>query len=182
MNNIPVTIVTKDATLDDMSINDYHDLFYEVRYDSLTDKLMSLDTFRNHIGSRFSKALWGQFHHREITPNRDMRNELRAARGMALLPPTVAEATSQSSPNSMVMRIGEGIPDRIVMIAQSKPFRLRVDESSVDIIEPVTSVARKRKPVVRPVATIEHEKRRLKMRVAWTDVIEAGLLYLESQP
>lgn len=182
MNNIPVTIVTKDATLDDLSVNDYHDLFYEVRYDSLTDKLMSFDKFINNVHSGYSKALWAQFYNHEILPNRGMRNELRSARGLPLLPPTVLEATSQSSPDSMVMRIGEGVPNRIVMLGRSKPFSLRVNESAVDIIEPVTRVTRKRKPVIRPVVNRNQEERRVNLGVKWVEVIEAGLLFLESQP
>lgn len=184
MNNIPVTLVTKDATLDDLSVSDYHDLFYEVRYDSLTDKLMSFDKFIANVHSQYSKALWSQFYNKEIVPNRGMRNELRAARGLALLPPTVAEATNQSSPDSMVVRIGSDVPDKIVMIGHSQPFTISVNESAVEIIESkphVTTVTRQRKPLVRPVATIEHEKRRVELGVKWADVIEAGLKSLESK-
>ena len=182
MNTIPVTQVTKDATFDDLSVNDYHDLFYEVRYDSLTDKLMSFDEFIAHVHSSYSRALWAQFYNKEINPNRGMRNELRAARGLALLPPTVAEATAQSSPDSMVVKIGDEVPDKIVMIGHSKPITISVNESAVEIIESsvsVTRVTRKRKPVIRPVATTEQEERRAKLNMRWGDVIEAGLMFFE---
>lgn len=177
-------LLTKDATLDDLSISDYRELFEEIRYDSAQDKYLSFDKFIDYIHSGYSKALWAQFSKQEIAPNRGMRNELRRARGLPVLPPTVAEVTAQASPDAEVVMIGDGVPDRIVMIEYTEPVTLRVNDSSVEIIENqpqkvVTTVTTKRKPVIRPVVSFEANARREALGVRWVDVIEAGLAELE---
>lgn len=179
-----VELLTKDATLDDLSISDYRELFEEIRYDSVQDKYLSFDKFIDHIHSGYSKALWAQFSKGEIAPNRGMRNELRKARGLPLLPPTVAEVTAQASPDAEVVMIGDGVPDRIVMIEYKSPVTIQVNDSSVEIIESqprkvVTAVTTKRKPVIRPVVSFEANARREALGVKWSDVIEAGLRELE---
>lgn len=180
-----IELLTKDATLDDLSTGEYHELFEEIRYDSTLDKFLSFDKFIEHIHSVYSKALWAKFSSGEIAPNRGMRNELRAARGLPLLPPTVAEVTATASPDSEVTKIGQGTPDRIVMIEYTEPVTIQVNDSSVEIVENqpskvVTSVTTKRKPMVRPVVSIEADSRRAAIGAKWADVIEAGLKALEN--
>ena len=116
----PVTLVTRDATLDDLSLQDYADMVAELR------QAMSFDKMIAALGSVYSKALWAKVAD-GATPNREQRNELRRYFGKPALPPTVAECTSQASPDAAVWTVGEGVPDTVVMVALSEPVTLRVN-------------------------------------------------------
>lgn len=131
MNNITVERITKNATMDDLSISQYRDIFEELRNDGGLkakvaattgkapdpEKPLSYDNWIVATGSKFSKALWQKYATGEIdAPNRDMRNELRALVGLPLLPPTIMEAISVASPDAEVLRIGDETPDRLIMV------------------------------------------------------------------
>ena len=126
----PVTLVTKDATLDDLTLQDYADMVAELR------QTMSFDKMIAALGSVYSKALWAKVAD-GATPNREQRNELRRYFGKPPLPPTVAECTAQASPDAAVWTVGEGVPDTVVMVASDEPLTLRVN-GTVQVVTTVT--------------------------------------------
>ena len=121
MTNTPVTLVTRDATLDEFSAGDYRDMVIELRQ---TYSLRQLDEL---VGKICSPALWAKVEHGEAVANRAQRNALRKLFNKPPLPPTVAECTSQASPDAAVWTVGEGVPDTVVMVALSEPVTLRVN-------------------------------------------------------
>lgn len=177
-----VTKITQDATLDSLSAADYADIFTEIR------ERMSLDKFCALVGSAYSKAQWGKYEHGEIGPTRIMRNELRRAVGKPELPPTVAEATAQASPDAAVWRIGEGVPEHVIMVTNA-PVTLRVNGaveavSQTPHVTEVTAPSRTRKPHKRLWIPERLLERYTGLRTAYSDadIIEAGIRTLEAMP
>ncbi len=180
--NQTVSLLTKDATLDDLSTGDYRDIFSEIR------EKMSLDKFCGLVNSQYSKAQWSKFEHdANMQPTRPMRNELRRAVGQPELPPTVAECAAQASPDAAVWRVGEGVPEHVIMVG-SEPVTLHVN-SGVSVIEPERHVTKvtggqvKRKYHVRPWVSESQNERFLALPVGltWGMVLDAGLDALEGE-
>jgi hypothetical protein len=167
-----VTLVTRDATLDDMRPVDYADAFAELRQTA-----GSLDKFIALVGSQYSKAQWNKFEHGELALTRQMRNDIRRGVGLPELPLTITEAVGAASPDAAVWSVGDGIPETVIMVAPGK-YDLHVN-GSVTVREAVTSVTPKRTPVARPVASKAQDARRVAIGAKWQDVIEAGLKALE---
>jgi hypothetical protein len=63
-------------------------------YRTVGKRVMSLDAFVTAVRSTFSKAQWSKYHNGQAPLNRTMRNELRTAVGLPLLPPTLAEVNA----------------------------------------------------------------------------------------
>ncbi len=186
--NRTVTMLTKDATLDDLSTGDYLDMCDELRpVDPKTGNKLSIDKFIARIGSQWSKPLWHQVIGGEKNLNRSQRNELRAAMGLPLLPPTVAECAAQASPDASVWRVGEDVPQHVIMVG-SAPVVLHVN-SGVSVIEPERHVTKvtggqvKRKYRVRPWVSESQNERFLALPVGltWGMVLDAGLDALEGE-
>ena len=173
-----VTLITRDATLDKLSAQDYRDIFTEVR------EKMSLDKFVALSGSQYSTAQWGKYEHAaDMTPTRAMRNDLRRAVGMEELPPTVAEATAQASPDASVWTVGEGVPEHVIMVG-SAPITLHVNGgvSEVRMNSDVTRLHGATRRFVRPVVSDSQKQRFDALPGAkWRDVIDAGLAALEGR-
>lgn len=182
----PVTLVTRDATLDNLSVGDYLEMCEELRpIDPKTGNRLSIDKFIARIGSQWSKPLWHQVIGGEKLPNRSQRNELRAAMGLPLLPPTVADATAQASPDAAVWMVGDGVPEHVIMVG-SEPVTLHVN-SGVSVVAPQAHVTRvtgrqiQRKRYTRPCVSEAQNRRFLALPVrSWGDVIEAGLTVWEN--
>jgi hypothetical protein len=190
----PVTLVTQDATLDDLSTQDYRDMYDELRLlDPVTNVYtVSLDKFVTLVSSQYSKAQWSKYHNGETTLTRTMRNELRRCVGLKLLPPTVAEATATASPDAAVWQIGDGPAEHVIMVTTQEPITLYVNgavsvgEQATQIaqhddVTPVTRTERLQKPRTRPTASEAQEKRRLALGAKWQQVIDAGLSALENE-
>jgi hypothetical protein len=190
----PVTCITKDATLDDLSTADYRDMYDELRLLNPVTGVytMSLDKFVTLVSSQYSKAQWSKYHNGETTLTRTMRNELRRCVGLKLLPPTVAEATAASSPDAAVWQVGDGPAEHVIMVTTQEPITLYVNGSvSVaeqatqtaqhDAVTPVTQTGPLQKPRTRPTASVAQENRRLALGVKWAEIIERGLRALESE-
>lgn len=175
-----VTLVTRDATLDNLSAQDYRDMVQELR------GTMSLDKMIAELGSVWSKPLWSQVEKGEKVANRSQRNELRRYYGMPELPPTVAEATAQASPDAAVWRVGDGVPEHVIMVTDGPPVTLHVN-GAVTAATEVTDVPcnadykrqdkRKRvqRYIARPSVTEAQYGRFLALGCTWRDVIDAGL-------
>jgi hypothetical protein len=189
----PVTLVTRDATLDDLSTADYRDIYDELREkdDCNGSYAVSLDKFVTLVSSQYSKAQWSKYHNGETVLTRNMRNELRRCVGVKLLPPTVAEATATASPDAAVWQVGDGPAEHVIMVTTQEPITLHVNGAvSVGEAQPkqdasahVTGVTRTtapRKYYARPTASEAQENRRLALGVKWAEIIEAGLKALEA--
>ena len=162
-----VTLVTRDATLDDLSDKDYREIYEELSRLSQdgkrTKESLSFDKFIASIDSHFSKALWARYENGEVRLNRAQRNELRAAMNRPLLPPTVAEATAQASPDAAVWTVGDGVPEHVIMVGET-PVTLYVNGAVSTVtqkcdVTKVTRPTRTRKRVVRPFIPIEYKER-----------------------
>jgi len=200
----PVTLVTKDATLDNLSTADYRDIFTELRQNLSLDKLIGV------MGSSYSKATWSKYERQELELNRTMRSELRRAVNLPALPETVTEAVNnRTSPDAEVWTVGDGAfsAGKVLLISgehqdlvlhvngavQAMPnsgsFLINAFDSIVTNppmphstgVTSVTTVATPRKPLIRPVASIEQNERRAALLASWKDVIEAGLRVLENR-
>ena len=173
-----VTLVTHDATLDDLSLEDYRDMVQELR------STLSLQQMIDTLESQYSRPLWARVEKGEAAPNRNQRNELRRYWKRPLLPPTVAEATAAASPDAAVWQVGEGTPETIVMLPHGDPITLHVNGSVsvVDAQQPaqrrVTGVTRTQRS---PRYTTSQMQRRRALGVSWRAVVEAGLTILEQE-
>lgn len=176
---VTVTLVTRDATLDDLSVADYRDIYDELRQDKSLGAVVAL------LQSEYSRAMWHQYEHGERALNRTMRNELRAAMNRTLLPPTVAEATAQASPDAAVWTVGDGVPEHVIMVSAT-PVTLHVNGSVSTVAQTsnVTGVTRgkfQRKRYVRPCVPFEYAERLAGLvGVSWQDVFERGLQAYEN--
>jgi hypothetical protein len=192
--NEPVTRITKDATLDDLSTQDYRDIYDELREkdDRNGSYAVSLDKFVTLVSSQYSKAQWSKYHNGETTLTRTMRNELRRCVGVPTLPPTVAEATATASPDAAVWQVGTGPAEHVIMVTTQEPITLHVNGAvSVgeqaarmpqrDVVTPVTRTGLPRKHYARPTASEAQENRRLALGVKWAEIIERGLSALEQE-
>ena len=183
-----VTKVTADATLDDLSAQDYRDIYEELRrYDENTGKfIVSLDGLIALIGSAYSKGQWHKYHTGQMALTRTMRNELRVAMNRDALPLTVADAVAQhTSPDAAVYTVGAGVAGMVILVADGIKTTLHVNGSVAEAhgmpCNPGYSSTAPRKPVVRPVASKAQDERREALKTTWRDVIEAGLEAMEQK-
>ena len=183
---LPVTLVTRDATLDDLSLTDYVDMVQDLRTTLSLEKLIAV------LGSQYSKPLWARVEKGEVPPNRNQRNELRRYYGMLPLPPTVAEATAAASPDAAVWQVGDGPAEHVIMVTAVEPLTLRVNGAvsvaSADAqsqqnahVTPVTRKGAQRRHYARPAATEAQNSRRLALSASWRQIIDAGLSALEGK-
>lgn len=198
-----VTLVTRDATLDTLSAGDYQDIFTELRQN------LSLDKFLAVTSSQYSKATWSKYERRELELNRTMRNSLRMAVGLPPLPETVTEAVAnRTSPDAAVWLVGDGTAQHVILVgAHDDGVTLHVNGEVTEAHAahwlvnafdtcvanpPVTeahsvpcnrgyTASTPRKALIRPVASIEQNGRRVALLASWKDVIEAGLQAMEKE-
>lgn len=195
----PVTLVTRDATLDDLSTQDYRDIYDELRErdDATGVYAVSLDKFVTLVSSQYSKAQWSKYHNGETTLTRTMRNELRHCVGLKLLPPTVAEATASASPDAAVWQVGDGPADSVIMVTGTEPMVLHVNGSvsvadvpatmpTLPPVTPVTQTRKRARNAPRPFVSNEQEARQKSLldkgiAASWRDIINRGLDALEQE-
>ena len=122
MTAVTVVTVTKNATVDEYTEEDYRDMYGELRDNH------SLSQFIDLVGSRYSKGLWSKWENGTGKLNRTMRSELRRGVGMPELPPTVADAVSVASDDAEVVQVGAGQPDRIIMASsRAEPMTIHLN-------------------------------------------------------
>jgi hypothetical protein len=181
----PVTLVTRDATLDNLSAGDYRDMVDELRGKMSIDKMIAA------LESQWSKALWAKVEHGEVAPNRSQRNELRRHFNRPPLPPTVAEATAQASPDAAVWQVGEGTPETVIMVTAARPLTLHVNGTvTAEEYAPLPRYAtqdtpgqakRVRRYVTRPTPSKTQVERFTRLSTTWRNVIDAGLSAMEAE-
>lgn len=108
---VSVTVVTAEAVRsDELTDQDYADIYEEVR------RKMSLRAFVDLAGSVYSIAWWSKLEAGKATLTRQAKRELRRVVGLPDLRPTVEEAVAGVDPDATVYRVGEGQPDRVVLV------------------------------------------------------------------
>lgn len=181
MTDIPVTVVTRNATQDGLTDSEYAEIFAELREQHSLAQLCEL------LRSQFSRALWNKYERGGMELTRQMRNELRAAVGLPVLPPTLEEVAATINPDALVVKVGDETPHSLILLGTSGSLTIgfngtivaRYTTAPLDPL--VTSVTRaQRRRYHRPVATEAQEGRKQALGVEWKDVIEAGLEALES--
>jgi hypothetical protein len=192
MSKQAVILVTRDATLDDLSTQDYRDIYDELRErdDRNNSYAVSLDKFVTLVSSQYSKAQWSKYHNGETTLTRTMRNELRRCVGLKPLPPTVAEATANASPDAAVWSIGDGPAEHVIMVTTPEPITLHVN-GAVTVASDDAQMPRNagyngqgatktpQRYRTRPTASEVQNRRREALGAKWSEVIECGLKTLE---
>jgi hypothetical protein len=112
-------LLTRDATLDDWSTQEYVDAYQELRrWDEEKQKfLLSLDKWVKLIGEPPSKGEWNRLDRGEVGWTRTLRNKLREVVGAPPLPLTVQETVATNvSPDAAIYRLGVGIGDQVVIV------------------------------------------------------------------
>ena len=190
-NHAAVTMVTRDATLDDLSLTDYRDMVQELRGSLSLEKLIA------ELGSQYSKPLWAKVEKGETAPNRNQRNELRRYYKMPPLPPTVAEATATASPDAAVWQVGDGPADHVIMVTTHEPITLHVNGavsvdsqrasiSTLPFVTPVTQARKRARNAPRPFVSKRQEARQKALldkgkAANWNEIINRGLDALEQE-
>ena len=177
-----VTLLTKDATLDDLSAGDYREIYEELKQGKSLGAVVDL------LQSEYSRAMWHQYEKGERALNRTMRNELRMALKKPPLPLTIAEATAQASPDAAVWRVGDGVPEHVIMVSDT-PVTLHVNGAVTTVaqmsnVTGVTGSKIQRKRYTRPCLPETQVDRFLSLcsglgALAWNEVIDAGLQHYE---
>jgi hypothetical protein len=182
-------MLTKDATLDDLSAGDYRDIYIELRRLRMEPKdRLSYDRFIAMVGSTTSKAYWAQYDAGLVTLNRKMRNDLRRGCGIDELPPTVTEAVGAASPDAAVWQVGEGVPETVIMVG-AEPVTLYVNGGVSEVVEnahvtQLQGATRTRKHNTRVWIPETQNDRFMRLRdglgeLTWREVQDAGLKYFE---
>lgn len=201
--------LTQDATLDDLSLADYHAIYDELRpFDPAAKKRVpTIREFCAQINWTMAPAHWTNWELGRGNLTRTMRSALRVAVGKTALPPTVTEAvTNHASPDAAVWLVGQdGQPvETVVMIAgdadalmgvkngqgiswfnpgleQAKRAEVVVQAADVS---GVTAAQERRKPDnqwIPPWRRKEAKQRRQRLGVSWDEVVERGLKALEAE-
>lgn len=127
---IPVTLITRSAGTDDLTEQDYRDIYEEVNPRDANGKpRYSLDKFAALINSHYTKATWSNWLADKHPSNRTMRAELRAAVGMPALPPTIAELAVIVDEHAEIWSVGDGAKNRVILA--SKDDRVQIHTNGV---------------------------------------------------
>jgi hypothetical protein len=120
-----VTVVTRGAAAaETLTDADYRDIYAELRTKT------SLRQFVAAIHSAVSFGWWAKFETGAVGLDWARRNELRAAVGLAVLPvpPGLALAGAELTPDATVYLVGAGPVDRVALVGQAAgPLRLRLN-------------------------------------------------------
>lgn len=146
---ITVTPVTKDASIDAFTEQDYIEIYQEVRgYDEAKkgtrqEYAVSLDKFvEMYVGAYPSKAAWSKWHNGDMALNRTMKNQLRFAGGIPLLPLSIEQALADIAQDAEIVQIGDSAePHRVIKIATTESLTIYVNGTitATRQDEPVTS-------------------------------------------
>jgi hypothetical protein len=98
-------ILTANSTQDEYTDLQYRDMYEQLR--SPEGQRLSSRAFVRHINSSLSHAMWEKYDKNPSTLTRRMKNELRTAMQLPLLPPTIEEVLSGIDPDATVMVLDE---------------------------------------------------------------------------
>jgi len=115
ISGLPTPLITQNATTDNLSEQDYKDIFEELR------STITLRQFISLSGSSLSPARWSQWAGGSRPLSREMKKDLRRAVNLDGLPPTIEEAISSVHPDAAVAQIGEDKVHRVLLIGLPGP-------------------------------------------------------------
>lgn len=131
----PVTLVTALSQARDLSDDDYRRIFDEQL--ALAGSLRRLEV---RLGSAVTFGWWAKYNDGRATLDHARRNELRAAAGLPLLPPTVAEALAAVHPDAAVYHVGRAVPTRVILVGADAPAQLALRvNGSVEAVLPAAT-------------------------------------------
>ncbi len=125
---VPVTVVTANATQDNLTDQDYRDIYNDLRDNR------SLRQFVQMIGSQYSIAFWGKYEAGELPLTRKAKDELRKAVGLPVLPLLLSEAIAIADPDATVYQIGAEKADRVIMVGQAGEVTIRLN-GQLEVLE-----------------------------------------------
>jgi hypothetical protein len=182
MNN--VTQVTARATQDDMTAEEYRDIYDELR------ERRSLRDFARLSGTGYSIAWWNQYEAGKHGLNYLARCDLRRAVGLAPLPVPVADAIKAGvDDDAEVWRIGDdSAAERVLLLAMPGAVTVHWNGAGPQLVEhvqnadvtPVTRL-RTRARVWRPCLPLEMRERLLAAGLDVREVLEAALVEATAQ-
>lgn len=129
--NAVTPVTTPETRLDDLTEQDYRDIYEELR------RGRSLAEFCQLIKTEVHKSWWSQYETGTRRLNTERKNELRRSVSRGELAPDVAKALEQVTEDARIWRIGTGAADRVVMLASDTPETLTVSVNhTVHVLTP----------------------------------------------
>ncbi len=120
------------AGSDDLTPNDYRDIFEELRSGrSLRELVSEAGAAQGRI------AYWSRYSRNpDAVPDLDGRNELRRLVGLPeLAPPAGDVVTAAADPAAAVWQVGDGPADRVILLATPGPVTLRVNGNGPELVD-----------------------------------------------
>lgn len=114
------TLTTPEARLDDLTDQDYRDIYEELR------RGRSLAEFCTLIQTVVHKSWWSQYEAGGRHLNTERKNELRRSVSRGELAPDVAKALEAVTEDATVWRVGTGDANHVIMLAPDAPETLTV--------------------------------------------------------
>ena len=152
----------RPAGSDDLAAADYRDIFEELRqHRSLRALVEAAGAAEGRI------AYWSRYQRNpSAVPDFDGKNELRRLVGLPQLdPPAGVVVAAAADPAAAVWQVGDGLADRVILLAQPGPITLHVNGAGPQVVDDVAMAlytdvqgARKRraeKRVWRPALPVE---------------------------
>ena len=186
-------IRTANATLDEISDEDYRAMFEEISQGRGMREVQRYILARagDKLTDPVSHAAWDKYRKEPKSLTRRMKNELRLANGLDELPLTIEEAMEDVSADATVgvLEGTTGVLDQVVLGRSDDPrwqvlVGRNLEAGDGIIVRDEGAEERRhrvRKKVVRPYVQYETDERREKLGVSWSDVIEAGLEILAAR-
>ena len=151
--NIPVTVVTQNASQDDLTDTDYREMYQELR------EQHSLRDFVALVTSARSIAFWSKYERGECALARQDKNELRRAVGWPALMPTVLDALADVDEDAEVLAIGDKPKNRVFLASKGDTLTIYANGTVSARKTAVTGVTLKARRRVRRDMTTEQAKR-----------------------
>ena len=150
---IPVTVVTANAGTDNLSEQDYRDIFDELIQHH------SLRSFQAAIDSAYSHATWDKYKRGAWELTRVARNELRRAVGQPNLPLTVAESLADVDADAEVLAIGTEPKNRVFLASKGQSLIIYANGTVEARLASATSVTWAREKRTRREMSAEQAKK-----------------------
>jgi hypothetical protein len=149
-SNVVRKLTGNAASFDELAQADYWEMYQRLR-----GKYPSLSKFAEAMGEYPSKAEWSRWDRGEIEARRSIRNALRAADGLPLLPPTISEVMDQHcDPDAPVFFLGDdngAKAEAVLLVASVSAARITMDtDTTTERIAPVPAGTTSQRRYYRP--------------------------------
>jgi hypothetical protein len=183
-----IELLTENAeACETMSEEGYRDIYDELRNTHLPMKERpSLDKFCSLIESKIPKMTWSRWEKGEGKLTRVMRNELRVAMRLDVLPPTVLEVMDDIDPDVKIVKVGNNETSYVILVGTSEVMTVDLTEHGLEIanvakqsvLVDLFKKKRVRKPLIRPIASERQRDLKQLTGCSWSEIIDAGLLQM----